>query len=99
MQCSVDKSEGDACVVWLQKIVSVSRSLEAEVKVMYGGRNVLDLGRNMEQKGWAMRSAYLPSNNTSVFFANRSQYHRLGGYHISHPTDQCKLCGFTYIVE
>ncbi|CAB3248258.1 unnamed protein product [Arctia plantaginis] len=51
-----------------------------DVKIAYGGRDVLNLMGNLTDPRWSYRPTVLPPNNPALFFANRSQYHRLGPY-------------------
>ncbi|XP_045458897.1 uncharacterized protein LOC123669333 isoform X2 [Melitaea cinxia] len=51
-----------------------------DVKVMYGGHDILNLSANLTDPRWNYRATVLPPNNPALFFANRSQYHRLGPY-------------------
>lgn len=71
-----------------------------DVKVTYGGRDILNLMGNINDSRWNYRATYLPPNNPALFFANRSQYHRLGPYgtRTQYVNDSCGLCGFTWVV-
>lgn len=66
---------------------------------MYEGRNLLNLYDNIHGF-WYCRASYLPPNNASLFFANRSQYHRLSGFStsIKYDTEKCDYCDFNYVV-
>lgn len=75
-----------------------------DAKVIYNGRNVLDLGGNLTDPKWQFRSAELPAGNSKMFFENRSQYHRVAtstaDYNVSADIEevweQCKSCDFRY---
>ncbi|CAG9784606.1 unnamed protein product [Diatraea saccharalis] len=71
-----------------------------DVKVMYGGRDILNLMSNLTDTRWSYRATLLPSNNPTLFFANRSQYHRLGPYgtRTQYVNDSCRACGFSWVV-
>jgi hypothetical protein len=70
------------------------------VKVIYEGRDVLNLMSNLTDTRWTYRATMLPPNNPALFFANRSQYHRLGpfGTRTQYVTDSCRTCGFSWVV-
>ncbi|GBP38488.1 hypothetical protein EVAR_23695_1 [Eumeta japonica] len=72
-----------------------------EIKVLYEGRDILNLMTTLKDPRWSYRATYLPTNNPALFFANRSQYHRLGPYstHTQYIRDSCLLCGFKWIVS
>lgn len=69
-------------------------------KITYGGRDVLNLMANLTDPRWNYRATELPPNNPALFFANRSQYHRLGPYgtHTQYVKETCRLCGFTWVL-
>lgn len=71
-----------------------------DVKIMYNGRDTLDLWGNLTNSRWNYRPTVLPPNNPALFFANRSQYHRLGPYgtRTQYVKDSCRLCGFSWVV-
>ncbi|KAJ8729616.1 hypothetical protein PYW08_001197 [Mythimna loreyi] len=71
-----------------------------DVKITYGGRDILNLMGNLTDPRWSYRPTVLPPNNPALFFANRSQYHRLGPYgtRTQYVKDSCRLCGFTWVV-
>uniref|UniRef100_A0A2A4K9E9 Uncharacterized protein n=1 Tax=Heliothis virescens TaxID=7102 RepID=A0A2A4K9E9_HELVI len=71
-----------------------------DVKVTYGGRDILNLMGNLTDQRWNYRPTVLPPNNPALFFANRSQYHRLGPYgtRTQYVKDSCRLCGFSWVV-
>ncbi|XP_072936336.1 uncharacterized protein [Epargyreus clarus] len=71
-----------------------------EVKITYGGRDILNLMSNLTEARWNYRATVLPPNNPALFFANRSQYHRLGPYgtRTQYVKDNCRFCGFTWVV-
>lgn len=70
------------------------------VNVKYGGRDILNLMANLTDPRWSYRATVLPPNNPALFFANRSQYHRLGPYaaRTQYVKDTCRDCGFTWVV-
>lgn len=70
------------------------------VKVMHGGRDILNLMSTLTDPRWNYRATVLPANNPALFFANRSQYHRLGPYgtRTQYVKDSCRHCGFTWVV-
>lgn len=72
----------------------------ANVKVSYEGRDLLNLMGNLTDSRWNYRATVLPPNNPALFFANRSQYHRLGPYgtRTQYVKDSCRLCGFNWVV-
>ncbi|XP_073941445.1 uncharacterized protein isoform X1 [Choristoneura fumiferana] len=76
------------------------RPKEEEVKIIYGGRDILNLMPNLTDPRWNYRATLLPPNNPALFFANRSQYHRLGphGTRTQYVTETCPVCGFTWVV-
>ncbi|KAL0894543.1 hypothetical protein ABMA27_013116 [Loxostege sticticalis] len=71
-----------------------------DVKIVYQGREILDLWSNLTNPRWNYRATVLPPNNPALFFANRSQYHRLGPYGTctQYVKDSCRLCGFSWVV-
>nr|XP_021182790.2 uncharacterized protein LOC110371036 isoform X1 [Helicoverpa armigera]XP_049708294.1 uncharacterized protein LOC126053460 isoform X1 [Helicoverpa armigera] len=71
-----------------------------DVKISYGGRDILNLMGNLTDQRWNYRPTVLPPNNPALFFANRSQYHRLGPYgtRTQYVKDSCRLCGFSWVV-
>lgn len=71
-----------------------------DVKVIYGGHDILNLSANLTDPRWNYRATVLPPNNPALFFANRSQYHRLGPYgtRTQYVKDSCRSCGFTWVV-
>ncbi|XP_026757174.2 uncharacterized protein LOC113516884 [Galleria mellonella] len=71
-----------------------------DVKINYGGRDLLNLMSNLTDSRWSYRATVLPPNNPALFFANRSQYHRLGPYatRTQYVKDTCRDCGFTWVV-
>ncbi|XP_065084284.1 probable inactive serine/threonine-protein kinase scy2 isoform X2 [Ochlerotatus camptorhynchus] len=74
-----------------------------EVKVVIGGRNVLNLMDNLTSPGhFRLQFAQLPENDNIHFFLdNRSQYHRLGanGHIQEYTMVNCKCCDFRYPVN
>ncbi|XP_022815523.1 uncharacterized protein LOC111348845 [Spodoptera litura] len=71
-----------------------------DVKINYEGRDILNLMGNLTDPRWSYRPTVLPPNNPALFFANRSQYHRLGPYgtRTQYVKDSCRLCGFSWVV-
>lgn len=64
-------------------------------KIMYSGRNILDLGSHVrDASDWNLRYSLLP-RDVQNFFNNRSQYSRANGdqtpLHVDVP---CENCGF-----
>lgn len=74
-----------------------------EVKVVIGGRNVLNLMDNLTAPGhFNLQFAQLPENDNIHFFLdNRSQYHRLGatGHIQEYTMVKCNCCDFRYPVN
>lgn len=70
------------------------------VKVMYNGRDILDICSNIKNS-WNVRYTYLPENNFTMYLANRSQYHRLGSSWNTkeYSLDLCTRCCFQYPVK
>ncbi|GAB0095863.1 uncharacterized protein DMENIID0001_112980 [Sergentomyia squamirostris] len=66
-----------------------------DCKVMYGGRNILDMGSNLTNGSFKIRYTVLPENDYSMFLKNRSQYHRLGaqGHIQEYNLIRCSCCG------
>ncbi|XP_055685506.1 uncharacterized protein LOC129791376 [Lutzomyia longipalpis] len=66
-----------------------------DCKIMYGGRNIIDMGSNLTNGSLKIRFTELPENNFPMFLSNRSQYHRLGAHgHIQEYTlIRCSCCG------
>lgn len=71
-----------------------------DVKIMYEGHDILDLFGNITNKVWNFHPTLLPPNNPTLFFANRSQYHRLGptGTTVHYMMSGCGTCGFSWVV-
>lgn len=67
------------------------------LKLFYGGRNILDLGANLTQS-CNVQYTHLPDFNFPMYLANRSQYHRLGAGWDSHDIKctLCRRCGFRF---
>lgn len=78
-------------------------TIPKEVKVVIGGRNVLNLMDNLTSPGhFRLQFAQLPENDNIHFFLdNRSQYHRLGanGHIQEYTMVKCKCCDFRYPVN
>lgn len=75
---------------------------EEELKINYNGRDLLDLHGNLSDDKWKLQYAVLPlRNNVQMFFANRSQYHRLGdsGLIQEYSMIKCQCCDFHYPVN
>lgn len=74
-----------------------------ELKLVVGGRNVLDLMDNLTAPNhFRLQFAQLPENDNIHFFLdNRSQYHRLGanGHIQEYTMVSCKRCDFRYPVN
>lgn len=75
-----------------------------DLKILYNGRDILDLGGNIQtnSKRWNLRYTYLPENNNiPMFLANRSQYHRLGanGHIQDYSLIKCENCDFQYPIN
>ncbi|XP_059617209.1 uncharacterized protein LOC132262088 [Phlebotomus argentipes] len=66
-----------------------------DCKIMYGGRNIIDMGSNLTNGSFKIRYTELPENNFSMFLMNRSQYHRLGahGWIQEYTLIRCSCCG------
>ncbi|CAG2059448.1 unnamed protein product, partial [Timema podura] len=56
------------------------RILLCQQRVVYKGRDILDLSGNLFRSPWDLRPAVLPARNINMFWKNRSQYHRLSEY-------------------
>ncbi|CAG9121397.1 hypothetical protein JYU34_002790 [Plutella xylostella] len=71
-----------------------------DVKINYAGHDILNLMATLSDPRWNYRATVLPTNNPSLFFANRSQYHRLGpfGTRTQYVHDSCRQCGFSFVV-
>lgn len=68
------------------------------LKIMYGGRDILDFCANIANKSWYIQYTYLPEMNISMCLANRSQYNRLStSWDAKEPKmDTCRKCSFQY---
>ncbi|XP_015606930.1 uncharacterized protein LOC107273348 [Cephus cinctus] len=73
-----------------------SGKMTQAIKVVYGERDILNLGANIREPSWQLRSPMMPSCNLTILMANRSIYCRLGKYALTedYPTRNCKDCGF-----
>lgn len=71
------------------------------LKIIYGGRDILDFCGNIANKSWYIQYTYLPEKNISMCLANRSQYHRLsvGWDPKGAKLDTCRKCAFQYPVK
>lgn len=71
------------------------------LKIMYGGRDILDFCGNIANNSWHIQYTYLPEKNISMCLANRSQYHRLSGSWDAKESklDTCRKCSFQYPVK
>ncbi|XP_021942470.1 uncharacterized protein LOC110841322 isoform X8 [Zootermopsis nevadensis] len=70
---------------------------EPEKVIMHEGRDVLDLFANITNSSWLVTPTRLQKNNLNLFFANRSQYHRLNMYGAKDKPFlwmKCKNCRF-----
>ncbi|KAK2584794.1 hypothetical protein KPH14_007112 [Odynerus spinipes] len=65
-------------------------------KIVYNGRDILNLGANIREPFWQMRTPNLSLHNLKTIMANRSIYYRLGekGLTEEYPTRNCNECGF-----
>lgn len=105
--CSSTDSISSDCNSSEESQVEDSPELEPEipkeVKVVIGGRNVLNLMDNLRSPGqFRLQFPQLPENNSIHFFLdNRSQYHRLGanGHIQEYAMVKCKCCDFRYPVN
>lgn len=73
-----------------------------ELKIFHNGRDILDLHQNLTDSKWNLQTAILPQQNVQMYFANRSQYHRLGksGHIQEYSLTTChESCGFKYPVH
>lgn len=70
------------------------------VKVMYNGRDILDIASNINAS-WNIQYTYLPDNNFAMYWPNRSQYHRLGDSYNTreYSLEICRRCYFQYPVK
>lgn len=68
------------------------------VEIIYNNRDILDLFTTMTDGKFNLQYAHLPDNNLQMFFANRSQYYRLGanGERQEFLVEKCSCCDFTY---
>lgn len=71
------------------------------LKIIYGGRDILDFSSNVANKSWYTQYAHLPEKNYQMYINNRSQYNRLAsGY--EHPEhyalNKCGKCMFPFPV-
>lgn len=72
------------------------------LKIMYGGRDILDFCGNIANKSWHIQYTFLPEKNISMCLANRSQYHRLSANwdaKLETKMDTCRKCSFQYPVK
>lgn len=67
------------------------------VRVLYKERDILNLGANIREPFWQMRTPSMPRFNLRSFMANRSVYYRLGDHGLTedYPKRACKECGFS----
>lgn len=71
-----------------------------QLQFYHSGRDILDLGSNMQTK-FPFRASELPERNLHSFLQNRSQYHRLGKFGTSEVLCYAtcrKRCGFSFPV-
>lgn len=74
-------------------------TIDRELRIIYNGRNILDLYNNVRTDStcWDFRYSHLPEkNNISMFWANRSLYNRLGpnGLNPMYTISNCECCDF-----
>ncbi|CAO1389116.1 unnamed protein product [Diamesa serratosioi] len=71
---------------------------EKPIEIMYDNHDILDLFTTLTDGRFKLRYAHLPENNLQMFFANRSQYYRLGanGERQEFLIEKCPCCDFTY---
>nr|CAD7418448.1 unnamed protein product [Timema poppensis] len=55
-------------------------TIHTDTRVVYKGRDILDLSGNLFRSPWDLRPAVLPARCINMFWKNRSQYHRLSEY-------------------
>jgi hypothetical protein len=69
--------------------------------VVVNGRDILDLYANLRNSAFNLRYTDLPEKNMNLFFANRSQYHRLGanGHVQEYTLVKCNCCDFEYPIN
>lgn len=88
--------------------IEEQKQLIAKLRIEINGRNILDLGANLNDNNnntrvWQpfVRYSHLPENNLKMFLQNRSQYHRLGanGHLQEYALVNCKCCDFIYPVN
>lgn len=89
--------------------IEEQRRMIAKLRIVLNGRNILDLGANLNLKSTSssesttafVASAELPTNNLKMFLANRSQYHRLGanGHIQEYALAKCTCCDLIYPVN
>lgn len=87
----------------VEDLPELETDIPKEIKVVIGGRNVLNLMDNLISPGqFRLQFAQLPENDNIHFFLdNRSQYHRLGanGHIQEYTMVKCKCCDFRYPVN
>ncbi|XP_011055987.1 PREDICTED: uncharacterized protein LOC105146999 isoform X2 [Acromyrmex echinatior] len=74
-----------------------SKSQEKTVRVVYGGRDILNLGANIRPSfDWQMRDRTLSRHNIQDFITNRLVYHRLREQPLTkdYLTKRCNECEF-----
>lgn len=71
---------------------------EKPVQIIYNNRDCLDLCSTVSDTRFKLQYAHLPENNVQMFFANRSQYYRLGagGEKQEYLIEKCPCCDFSY---
>lgn len=85
-----------------QSLPSTPPDTPEEFEIRYNGRDILDLGANINPDKWTLRYTYLPENNNMpMYLANRSQYHRLGpnGHIQDYSLVRCEHCDFQYPIN
>lgn len=70
------------------------------LRIIYGGRDILDFSSNVANKSWHIQYAHLPEKNYQMYINNRSQYNRLAsGYeHPEYALNKCGKCAFNFPV-
>lgn len=84
----------------IQQSLQAEKQLWNDIKVIYNGRDILDICSNFKNS-WNIRYTYLPENNFQMYLANRSQYHRLGDSYNTreYSLDICRRCYFQHPVK
>jgi hypothetical protein len=71
------------------------------LRIVVNGRDILNLDANLRDNSFNLRYTDLPEKNMNLFFANRSQYHRLGanGHVQEYTLVKCNCCDFEYPIN